>query len=133
MQADPQRREQMSQAQERRDFWRASFHSPVRLTNTEGVEYSGQLHDLSLKGALLEMPVNWPGQPGERYRLQLDLSPEVRITMQTTVMHQEGRLIGLRCDEIDLDSVTALRRLVELNSDDPDLLERELSALLRQP
>lgn len=123
----------MSQAQERRDFWRAPFHSPARLVDADGVAHAGRLHDLSLKGALLEMPDDWHGQPGERHRLQLELASDVTITMQTTVMHQEGRLIGLRCDEIDLDSVTALRRLVELNSDDPDLLERELSALLHQP
>ena len=123
----------MSQAQERRDFWRAPFHSPVRLSNVQGEEDHGQLHDLSLKGALLTMPAGWQGKVGEAYRLQLDLSPAVHIVMQTTVMHQEDRLVGLRCDEIDLDSVTALRRLVELNSDDPGLLEREFSALVQAP
>lgn len=123
----------MSKPQERRSFWRAPFHSPARLVDAEGVEFTGQLHDLSLKGALLEMPEDWQGRIGDRYRLHLGLAPEVTITMQTTVVHLHGRQIGLHCDEIDLDSVTALRRLVELNSDDPELLERELSALVHHP
>lgn len=123
----------MSQVQDRRDFWRAPFHSPACLVDADGVAHAGRLHDLSLKGALLEMPNDWHGQPGERYRLQLELAPDVTIAMQTTVMHRHGRQAGLRCDEIDLDSVTALRRLVELNLADPELLERELSALVHRP
>ena len=47
-----------------------------------------------------------------------------------TVAHREGRRAGLACQSIDVDSVTHLRRLVELNAGDPDLLQRELSALL---
>lgn len=42
--------------------------------------------------------------------------------MQATVMHVEGRNIGLRCDEIDIDSITTLRRVIELNAADPVLL-----------
>ena len=37
--------------------------------------------------------------------------------------------LGLRCVDIDLDSITHLRRLVELNLGETELLERELSAL----
>jgi len=37
--------------------------------------------------------------------------------------------IGFRWDRIDLDSFAQLKRLVELNLGDPDLLNRELSAL----
>jgi hypothetical protein len=54
------------------------------------------------------------------------------ISMSTTVTHVAGRRVGLRCDNIDLDSVTHLRRLVELNAGDPNLLDRELSALIHE-
>ena len=119
----------MSKPEERRDFWRVPFHSLARLTCASGIMREGHLHDISLKGALLEMVTDWQGNPGDHCRLELDLSPEISIRMQTTVKHVEGRCMGLRCDEIDIDSITALRRLVELNSGDPELLERELSAL----
>jgi hypothetical protein len=50
--------------------------------------------------------------------------------MQGVITHVEGLYIGLACRNIDLDSVTHLRRLVELNLGDVALLERELSALV---
>jgi hypothetical protein len=37
---------------------------------------------------------------------------------------------ALLCHSIDIDSVTHLRRLVELNLGNADLLQRELSALV---
>ena len=50
--------------------------------------------------------------------------------MNVKVAHVEGRYAGLVCEGIDIDSVTHLRRLVELNLGDPDLLDRELSSLI---
>ena len=50
--------------------------------------------------------------------------------MNCQLAHCHGRLAGLVCTSIDLDSITHLRRLVELNLGDPDLLDRELSALI---
>lgn len=55
-----------------------------------------------------------------------------QISMESAVTHVEGRRAGLHCLTIDLDSVTHLRRLVELNLGDPALLERELSALIAE-
>jgi len=45
------------------------------------------------------------------------------------VAHVEGGRVGLRRTHIDIESVTHLRRLVELNLGDPALLERELHEL----
>ena len=44
----------------------------------------------------------------------------------------EGIYFGLICRNLDIDSATHLRRLVELNLGDPKLLERELSALVTE-
>lgn len=46
--------------------------------------------------------------------------------------HCNGEQAGLLCLTIDIDSVTHLRRLVELNLGDTDLLERELSHLIAE-
>jgi hypothetical protein len=120
----------VTQATERRNFWRAVFRSPVRLTTHHG-EMSAQLQDISLKGALLETSEKWNGKPGEECQISLKLAPDATIGMWAEVMHVEGRQIGLRCKSIDLDSITHLRRLVELNSGDPALLDREFSSLVR--
>ncbi len=77
------------------------------------------------------MPAEWRGACGDQCRLKLALADDAAILMQGTVAHVDGRKMGLRCDSIDIDSITHLRRLVELNAGDPDLLERELAALLQ--
>jgi hypothetical protein len=122
----------MTQANDRRKFWRASFSAPVKLvTDAEAVD--AILDDISLKGALLEMPVGWQGKEGDRCRLHLRLGGqrEEEIAMWGRVTHVAGQKIGLACESIDLDSITHLRRLVELNAGDAMLLERELSALVQ--
>lgn len=121
----------MSKATERRNFWRAVFHSPVRVITPEGHAYA-RLMDISLQGALLETGNVWHGKPGEECQLNLELAPGAAINMWTTVMHVEGHHVGLRCTSIDLDSITHLRRLVELNSGDPAILDREFGSLVRE-
>lgn len=121
----------MTASLNRRQFWRAHFSSPVVLT-LHGQASEAALQDISLKGALVEVPSGWPGRHGDHCQLRLILAGDVVIDMGTTVAHVEGSRIGLRCENIDLDSITHLRRLVELNSGDPALLERELPALLHE-
>lgn len=121
----------MTTQHDRRQFWRAHFHSPVQLTLRGQVAEAG-LCDISLKGALIEVPAGWAGMNGDHCQLRLALAADATIGMSTTVTHVDGRRVGLRCDSIDLDSVTHLRRLVELNAGDPGLLDRELSALLHE-
>ncbi len=119
----------MKTNKERRTFWRAAFHSPVRLTTHTSQGYA-QLVDISLKGALLEVPPTWEATMGEECKLRLDLAPGTTISLWGTVVHIAGQHVGLRSDNIDLDSITHLRRLVELNAGDPAILEREISALI---
>jgi hypothetical protein len=120
----------MTKDAERRHFWRAVFHSPVRITTHGGQNYA-KLLDISLKGALLEVSDAWEGKAGDDCQLRLDLAPGSTITMWATVMHIKKRHVGLRCESLDLDSITHLRRLVELNAGDPQELERELATLIR--
>ena len=121
----------MTKATERRNFWRAVFHSPVRLVTPDGDAYA-RLLDISLKGALLETGNAWQGKAGEEYKLSLDLAPDTTIIMWANAVHVEGSHVGLLCTSIDLDSITHLRRLVELNSGDPAILDREIGSLVRE-
>lgn len=114
---------------DRRQFWRATFHSPVLLT-VAGHTVEATLHDISLKGALLMVPLGFAAQLGGPCVLTLKLGEGASIVMHGHIAHLEGRHLGLHCDSIDLDSITHLRRLVELNAGDPLLLERELTTLL---
>ena len=49
--------------------------------------------------------------------------------MRGAVAHRAADTAGIRCDEMDLDSVSELR-LVELNLGDERMLHRELVALV---
>jgi len=119
----------MTDSADRRRFWRAGFHSDALLHHRSG-DIPVEVVDISLNGVLLGVPERWSGELGEPCNLELRLSDDDAIVMSTVVAHIEGRSVGLRCAAIDLDSITHLRRLVELNAGDPALLDRELAALL---
>lgn len=119
-----------SPSHERRRFWRANFHGGARLL-TDEIEYAVQIEDLSLKGALVTLPEGGEIKSGERCRLQLPLATGVTIMLWGRAAHVAGRSVGIKGESMDLDSVTHLRRLIELNVGDPVLLEEEISFLLQ--
>lgn len=115
---------------EHRHFSRIRFQTGAHLL-IDGREIACEVCDLSLKGALIEAPdpATLP-PPGERCLLELQLDSDARVRMEGDVAHVEGRRLGLVCREIDLDSITHLRRLIELNLGDAALLQREFGALI---
>ncbi len=115
---------------ERRHYSRIAFHTPAHLILSDR-NIGVVVVDLSLKGALVSLPADTQLENGTGCTLRLrldDVGSHIRMEMKVT--HVRGRDAGLVCRSIDLDSVTHLRRLVELNLGDEKLLERELSALV---
>lgn len=116
----------------RRLFSRIAFHAPADLITGKGQEAAVVL-DLSLKGALVRLAPGHKIAAGENCTLRVRLGDlDASIRMQGVITHGEGQYFGLACHDIDLDSATHLRRLVELNLGEPALLERELSALVAE-
>ncbi|KQR55385.1 PilZ domain-containing protein [Acidovorax sp. Leaf160] len=114
---------------ERRHFVRIGFQAPAQFTTGHGT-FAVQVLDLSLKGALLQVPPDMVLAVGMFCQLALPLQPgEAHIGMSAEVAHIDGEQVGVLCRVIDLDSVTHLRRLIELQLEDPALLERELGEL----
>ncbi|MDR1710098.1 MAG: PilZ domain-containing protein [Candidatus Accumulibacter sp.] len=116
--------------QERRKYSRIAFHAPATLIFPDR-SCEALVLDLSLKGALVRLPARTGAASDSPCTLTVRLGGETlaEIVMEARVVHVEGRYAGLICLNIDLDSVTHLRRLVELNLGDSALLDRELSAL----
>jgi len=115
-----------------RHFSRIPFLADIQLHLAAGVQ-TGRLLDIALKGALVETAQPAAADLGESCRLVLPLGEGgEQIVIEGAVVHREGRQIGIECRHIDVDSLTRLRRLVELNLGDTDLLEREFSHLLRK-
>lgn len=114
---------------ERRHFVRVGFDAPALLT-TAAHAYSVHVQDLSLKGALLMAPAEASLEVGALCQLTIPLAEtSSHIAMTAEVAHMQGLHAGLLCRGIDLDSVTHLRRLIELQLGDPALLERDLGEL----
>jgi hypothetical protein len=115
---------------ERRRFSRIVFHRPAEL-ESRGARAACEVLDVSLKGALLEVPASFAGRAGHPCSLTIRLDAgELVIRMEGEIAHRAANQVGVRCDEIDLESIAHLRRLVELNLGDDDLLHRELAALV---
>lgn len=118
-----------SNTEDQRRFTRIPFDSAVHVVSADGA-WNSELVDISLNGILIEEPSNWNANVGEHFLVELDLNDsDIEIRMEVEVAHMENGHIGFHCKHIDLDSITHLRRLVELNVGDTDILNRELSAL----
>jgi hypothetical protein len=115
---------------ERRRFSRISFHRPAALV-VGGARATCELLDVSLKGALVEASPTLRAEIGEPCTLAIRLDAgEATIRMEGEIAHRSGIQLGVRCREIDLESIAHLRRLVELNLGDEALVHRELAALI---
>ncbi len=115
---------------DRRRFQRVDFFTTAWLCDSNGRQ-TCQVHDLSLKGALVAVPEGNLASLVTPITLEIHLCESADIVrMEVSVMHEREGVYGLRCERIDVDSLTHLRRLVELNLGDTTLLERDLHALV---
>ena len=113
---------------QRRHFSRIDFQSRATLSG-DGCSLPCTLIDLSLRGALVDC-AGAGLSIGAEVLLDLDLDGEHHIRIGGEVSHRQADPIGISCTDIDLDSITHLRRIIELNTGDDALLNRELGALL---
>jgi hypothetical protein len=115
---------------EQRHNQRILFDTPANVHAGKG-DWSGSVIDVSLQGILVRTPLGWAGKVGDHCTVSMRLEGDVVITMQASIAHIEQDYVGMHCDNIDIDSATHLRRLVELNLGDEELLNRELATLQR--
>lgn len=114
---------------ERRQFNRIIFEADAQLGQSDR-QWPVALHDLSLKGALISKPEHFNYNLDEYLNLRLNLEGSNHpINMKMIVSHSGKDFIGLETRNIDIDSATELRTLMELNLGDHELLERDIKAL----
>ncbi len=115
---------------EKRRFHRISFDADCELHCRESVWLSEVL-DISLKGVLVKRPANWDGPLNEPCEVVILLDDqETGIVMAVELRHIEAHRLGFKCQYIDLESASHLKRLVELNLGDHALLDREFAHLI---
>ena len=116
-------------SEERRNHRRIPFQAEI-IMQSGNEEWSCNLLDISLKGMLVEPPDNLDIDTTKPCALALFLGEDVAIHARVKITHvMDSGNWGLQWRHIDVDSLKHLRRLLELNLDDPGLLNRELADL----
>ncbi|MFO1388250.1 PilZ domain-containing protein [Cellvibrio sp.] len=115
--------------QERRRFSRIDFDARVEIAQGDK-NWQAQLLDISLKGVLLAKLGPYQLEPDAPLLVKIILSDQTSIAMSAQVVHQRVDQLHLACITIDIDSISHLRRLIELNMGDAAAAERELTELI---
>lgn len=114
---------------ERRRFQRIHFDALSQIR--QGTHnWNAQLQDISLKGLLVTRPADWNGDPSQPFSLSIQLNDQTTLHLEASLIRDAEQYLGFACQQIDLESISHLRRLVELNLGDISLLERELATLM---
>jgi len=115
---------------EERNSHRVDFNALVEFETDES-QLVCDLYDISLQGALIGACSGATPDAGTNCKLiiKLDDDGETRIVMNGSVAHKIENRVGIHCDEIDELSMTHLRKLVEYNLGDVELVNRDFDAL----
>ncbi|MFL0796159.1 MAG: PilZ domain-containing protein [Cellvibrionaceae bacterium] len=116
-------------ADNRRRYNRVKFRGHAELLQ-EDKTWEVDILDISLKGALLVLLNESQPEDSSPTVLNLMLDGDIQITMEGHVAHHKEHYLGFSCDNIDLVSIQHLRRLIELNLGDAELIERDLESLV---
>ncbi len=114
---------------ERRKFSRISFEAPASIT--QGItQAQGVVNDLSLHGLLVTTAAAEQLSLEEAISVNVPLdNNEVTLSLQGEIVANVNNELHIRILKIDVDSISHLRRLVELNIADEALLNRDLESL----
>lgn len=116
---------------DQRHFIRVNFAHDVRIL-TEHSSFKTEVLDISLHGALISEPEQWHEQTQE-LELCMHLGEPnsgYDLRIKSRVRHCHDGFIGIEFLKMDIESASQLRRLLELNLGDEQLLMRQLEQLL---
>ncbi|MFC3700286.1 PilZ domain-containing protein [Reinekea marina] len=122
--------------EEKRRFQRIPFDSNIVITLPDQAQISGELHDISLKGALVCLPES-TSLPALKTQCAATVSPsddswEIAFDGEIAYVNESAHTFGLSIIKLELDSASLLRRLIEVNLGDEAALQRELDHLINQ-
>jgi len=113
---------------ERRHNQRVPFVADIFLSRDDQ-QWQCELHDISLKGLLIVVPEVVEPDLNHSYTVDLKLSDDADIKMTANISHQENLYWGMAWENIELDGFMHLRRLLELNINDPNRISCEIADL----
>lgn len=114
---------------ERRQYQRVEFDANAILYKDDQL-FECQIIDLSIHGVLLRPEGIINSSMSDLYELRIPLDTENNfIHMALRLTHKHPSNLGFVCENLDIDSITHLRKIVELNSGDPSILNRDFATL----
>lgn len=116
---------------ERRRYQRVPFHIGSHLIVSDE-EVRCELMDISLNGAKIALDVAMPLILGGCYELGVELSEVLVLHFTAELVHVFENTYGFQFLEHDVESFSHLRRLLELNTGDPESISSELAEHLNQ-
>jgi len=113
---------------ERRRYKRIPFECPITLEIPDGNTYKGQVVDISIHGLLAKVDKGEPALGPVSLSIELaEGEPSFRIEADGEIVRRDpDGYLGIYFMTTDLDSLSHLRRLLELNFGDPDQAKSEL-------
>lgn len=114
--------------EDKRLFQRVLFSHDAKLL-IDDVTHTIQVLDLSLHGFLCTRPTNSNINIDDKCVLRLKLDDQHVIVMTAIVAHIAKNCIGMVCHHIDIDSISELKRLIQLNLANDELLHRDIDEL----
>ena len=113
---------------ERRKHTRVPFQATVDVKLLDKHYAKCETENLSLKGvSVLGISDH---QIGEKCDISLALSgstSELRLSMQGEIVRVQQNSIALKFTKIDIDSFYHLKNIIYYNSEDPDIIDKELA------
>lgn len=114
----------------RRKFHRVPFVSECKISCGD-LAWDGELLDISLRGALFQLPESASLERGANCYLDIILADgNIHLQFESELAHQEGDHYGFRFLSENLETLTHLRRLLELNLGEDDVMKREIGIWL---
>lgn len=114
---------------ERRRFSRILHQAPAKVEQRD-LAIEARIQDLSLHGLLMKVKETEALDPSlpAHVTFSFDQSEQV-ITLKAQIVDVSKREIRLKIIKIDIESISQLKRFIELNVGNNDLLNRELEHL----
>jgi hypothetical protein len=113
-----------------RHFRRIPFEAEVTL-KIEQQTCTGQLLDVALKGAMVGTAAPLPFAIGTKCSLGIALpGTPISLDFQAELIHKEEQRYGFKFISENLETLTHLRKLIELNTGDAEATRSELTSWL---
>ncbi|WP_028867128.1 PilZ domain-containing protein [Psychromonas arctica] len=119
---------------ERRKFSRINFQCHCSLIFDQEIathDFDASLVDISFNGALVAVNAFAPDLNQQQVQVILALEgSDVQLLLNGTVSHQQDQLLGIHFTKTELETMSHLKRLIELNLGNHDEMHREFEQLI---